>query len=147
MLKENTYDYKADIWSCGVVLYEILHRGLPHKSDAYKNKHKAILKYLQNNKVSYSKKLSSEVVDLLKNCLELDPKKRYTAQDILKHPWLTNIVTDEKRVTTYKPKISHSKHKWLNDDDNVQSNETENIVDQNQPMVDKNQSESADQAN
>ena len=112
MLKELTYDYKVDIWSCGVVLYEILHRGLPHKSDAYKNKHKVILKYLQNNKVSYSKKLSNEVVDLLKKCLELDPKKRCTAQDILNHPWMKNVET-EKRVTTYKPKISHSKHKWL----------------------------------
>ena len=122
MLKELTYDYKVDVWSCGVVLYEILHRGLPHKSDAYKNKHKAILKHLQNNKVSYSKKLSNEVVDLLKKCLELDPKKRCTSQDILKHPWMTNNDTTAKRVTTYKPKISHSKHKWLSDKSDIDSN-------------------------
>lgn len=115
MLKEMTYNYKVDVWSCGVVLYEILHRGLPHKSDAYKNKHKAILKYLQNNKISYSKKLSSEVVDLLKKCLELDPNKRCSADDVLKHPWMTSTTnTDNKRVTTYKPKITHTKHKWLN---------------------------------
>jgi serine/threonine protein kinase len=112
MLKENTYDYKVDVWSCGVVLYEILHRGLPYKSDAYKNKHKVILKHLQNNKISYSKKLSNEVVDLLKKCLELDPKKRLSSAEILKHPWM-NIESNSKRVATYKPKPTHTKHQWL----------------------------------
>lgn len=123
MLKENTYDYKVDVWSCGVVLYEILHRGLPYKSDAYKNKHKVILKHLQNNKISYSKKLSNEVVDLLKKCLELDPKKRLSSAEILKHPWM-NIESNSKRVATYKPKPTHTKHQWL-----PKTTEKENEID------------------
>jgi serine/threonine protein kinase len=115
MLKEKTYDAKVDIWSCGVLLYELLHRNSPLKSDAYKNKHKVILKHILNDKVTYSKKLSNEVVDLMKKCMEHDPKKRISAAEILQHSWL-NKDTNRKRVATYRPRISHVKHQWIHSD-------------------------------
>jgi len=34
-------------------------------------------------------RLSEEVVDLLQNILRQDPEDRYTAEEILRHPWIT----------------------------------------------------------
>jgi len=34
--------------------------------------------------------MGSEFLDLLKNMVERDPKKRYTARDCLDHPFLVN---------------------------------------------------------
>ena len=35
--------------------------------------------------------VSNEANDLIKGMLELNPNKRFTIEDILKHPWLKNV--------------------------------------------------------
>lgn len=129
MLKEEDYSFSVDIWSCGVVLYELFNRDTPFDSDSFKKNHKKILKNIKENvnDIYYSKRLSSDAVDLLKKCLVLDPKKRLNVKEILNHPFLKGVDTMDRIHKTYKPTVSHRKFQWLNRNETLAENEKQEI--------------------
>lgn len=51
-----------------------------------------------------------QALDLLKRCLALDPCRRLTAADALKHPWLRRPGVDEDKDGPRKPKEGVCKH-------------------------------------
>jgi len=73
----------ADIWSCGVILFVMVCGYLPFEDTNTTNLYKKILA------ASYKlpKFVSYEVTDLIKGILNTDPRKRFTIEDIRKHPW------------------------------------------------------------
>ena len=85
ILDNQNYDPElADIWSLGVILYVMLCGYLPF-SDENDEKNKNLI---LSGKVDYPKEMSNKVKDLLKHMLDVNIKKRYNFQKILKHPWL-----------------------------------------------------------
>ena len=83
------YDEKCDIWSCGVIMY-ILLCGYPPFNGETDNE---ILAKIKSGKFTFPDEewgnVSAESKDLIKNMLEFDPKKRYSASQCLKSNWLT----------------------------------------------------------
>ncbi|CRG99828.1 calcium-dependent protein kinase 3, putative [Plasmodium relictum] len=82
-----SYDYKCDIWSAGVLFY-ILLCGYP---PFYGDSDNEILSRVKKGKYSFKGKewanISEEAKDLIQNCLIMDPEKRISASEALKHPW------------------------------------------------------------
>ena len=87
VLKEN-YDEKCDIWSCGVIMYILLCGYAPFNGETDEK----IFEKIKLGKYTFPKKewdyVSSEAKDLIKHLLEYNPKKRYSANDVLKHHWM-----------------------------------------------------------
>ena len=78
------------MWSLGVIIYMLL-CGFPPFFDAQGNQ-KRLYKLIKLGKYRFPSPywdyVSEQAKDLIKNLLQLDPNKRYSAQQVLKHKWV-----------------------------------------------------------
>ncbi|XP_060230313.1 ribosomal protein S6 kinase alpha-6 isoform X2 [Meriones unguiculatus] len=85
------YDAACDIWSLGVLFYTML-AGYTPFSNGPNDTPEEILLRIGNGKFSLSggnwDNISDEAKDLLSHMLHMDPHQRYTAEQVLKHPWI-----------------------------------------------------------
>ena len=88
IFKDEGYEgFSCDIWSAGVTLYYMLAGVQPFKANKIEDLKEIILK----GKFEKIEDVSNEANDLIKGMLEFNPNKRFTIEDILKHPWLKNV--------------------------------------------------------
>ena len=86
--------YECDIWSLGIILFELLFGYSPFKGD---NVYEEVLSFPSKHKVS------KEALHLIRMMLLYKKEKRYSIEKIENHPWVLN-----KTVSTRKLwKISH----------------------------------------
>ena len=84
VLKKKGYDgSKADIWSCGVILFALLSGYLPFQGE------NVMRIYSKSFKADYAfpEWISPAAKNLISNLLVVDPQKRYSIPDIMKDPW------------------------------------------------------------
>ena len=79
--------YSCDVWSAGVTLYYMLAGIQPFKGGKIEEMKKTILKGIYDP----VEDISPEASDLIEKMLRLDPNKRITVEEILKHPWLKKV--------------------------------------------------------
>ena len=84
MWRDKPYDFKSDIWSLGVIIYEIAMLTVPFKAETIEDLYKKVCRgiFIPIESSVYSKELS----DLIKSMLNIDPKKRPSCNDILSIP-------------------------------------------------------------
>mmetsp|Transcript_1951 Transcript_1951/g.3384 ORF Transcript_1951/g.3384 Transcript_1951/m.3384 type:complete len:197 (+) Transcript_1951:426-1016(+) len=104
---EGQYDSKCDCWSVGVLLYVFMSGYLPFQGD---NRNEVFSK-IQNAKYHFKHQefevCSPEVIDLIKRLLIVDPKKRLSAGEALKHIWFTKIQQGEidTKISALNPDV------------------------------------------
>jgi len=84
MVQNKPHDYKIDIWSVGVLLYELLHGYPPFKGKTSDEKFKSILQ----KDIKFSPDISKEAQDLITLILNSDPARRPDFDTIFVHPWM-----------------------------------------------------------
>ncbi|XP_042473609.1 calcium-dependent protein kinase 20-like [Zingiber officinale] len=90
VLKRN-YGPEIDVWSAGVILYILLCGVPPFWAETEHGVAQAILRSVIDFKREPWPRVSGGAKDLVMHMLDPDPNKRFTAQQVLDHPWLQNV--------------------------------------------------------
>jgi serine/threonine protein kinase len=95
----NGYGNQVDLWSLGVIIYQMLCGYHPFDTNKginylYQQIKQCNLKFDNN----LWKDVSNDAKDLVTKLLVKDPKKRITADQLLKHPWILNHVQNNVTV-------------------------------------------------
>lgn len=77
------YGTYADIWSAGVILYNCV----TGKNPFYDENVSTLLTNILTANLTYPKYLSKDLIDLIQNIFIVNPKTRYTIQQISVHVW------------------------------------------------------------
>ena len=92
---QGNYDYKCDIWSCGVILYLLLCGHPPFDGDTENEIYRAIMKKKYTFNENEWKNISDETKDLIKHMI-CEADKRYNAEMVLGHPWIEKNANNAK---------------------------------------------------
>ncbi|RNF11313.1 putative protein kinase-like protein [Trypanosoma rangeli] len=112
VIRNEPYGTKADIWSVGCTVVELLNGGVPPWRKEFDNV-VSMLYLVGNTDVMLTiPEGSSELCrDFLKKCLERDTTKRPSAEELLKHPWLglpgEELSTATKGVSNVSSSTEH----------------------------------------
>jgi len=107
---QRSYGKECDLWSCGVITYFLLTKQMPF--DAPSSDPKDIFPKIVKGIFYYppwtEKGLSEESKDLIDRLIVVDPRKRLTAEQALRHPWIRNrrVGVEKKRrsISQTRPK-------------------------------------------
>ena len=88
-----SYGLKVDIWACGVIMY-ILLCGFPPFSSDNNSQEELFDKILAGQfefLPPYFDHISLAARDLIEKMLQVDAEARFSAQQMLDHPWMKTV--------------------------------------------------------
>lgn len=111
VIRAETYTPAVDIWSLGVLAYNMLSGKLPFDG----NNIKEVLRRVRAGRYSFPDAewgdISDEAKDFIRGLLEVDPKKRLTAREALAHSWLTSANISERAINNDRSALGYEQRK------------------------------------
>nr|Q43531.1 RecName: Full=Calcium and calcium/calmodulin-dependent serine/threonine-protein kinase; Short=LlCCaMK [Lilium longiflorum]AAC49008.1 calcium/calmodulin-dependent protein kinase [Lilium longiflorum]prf//2113422A Ca/calmodulin-dependent protein kinase [Lilium longiflorum] len=101
-LSQRQVSSASDMWSLGVILYILLSGCPPFHAPSNREKQQRILAGDFSFEEHTWKTITSSAKDLISSLLSVDPYKRPTANDLLKHPW---VIGDSAKQELIEPEV------------------------------------------
>lgn len=89
VLSEEGYSYSVDIWSLGILFYELIVGETPFQVID------KLDKFVYKKKIVYSKRMTRQCYELILSILEVDVSKRIGINQIKSHEYFRNIIWEE----------------------------------------------------
>ncbi|KAG8431139.1 hypothetical protein GDO86_019352 [Hymenochirus boettgeri] len=89
LVLERPYDHNSDLWALGCIVYELLVGTPPF----YTHNIFQLVSMITQQTVRWPRGISPELKDFLQGLLTKDPNKRLSWPDLLKHPFIKDLVT------------------------------------------------------
>ncbi|KAL1023741.1 hypothetical protein UPYG_G00045430 [Umbra pygmaea] len=107
IIAEAGYGLKVDIWATGVITYILLCGFPPFRSE--NNLQEDLFDQILLGRLDYPSpywdNITESAKELIGQMLQVNVEARYTAQDVLSHPWVT-VVTDDHMENNMKTEVS-----------------------------------------
>jgi serine/threonine protein kinase len=111
LLINKKYNNQADLWSFGVIMYEMLYGTNPYN---YPKKMSNLLELIETKEITFPNVYSKQCLDLLKSLLQTDVKNRIDWKKFFRHEWF------DKQIPS-----GFSRESLSNSMENLQSLDTE----------------------
>lgn len=111
VIRAETYTPAVDIWSLGVLAYNMLSGKLPFDGSNIKE----VLRRVRSGRYDFPdsewSEISEDAMNFISGLLELDPHKRLTARQALAHPWLNDKNLSERAITNDRSALGYDQRK------------------------------------
>lgn len=91
---QQCYDESADIWSAGIMMYQLLTGRFPFWENVRDCSLQQVWKSILTEPIDFDdsalRQVSPQARNLLQQMLQKDPSRRVSASDALRHPWLNS---------------------------------------------------------
>ncbi|KAH7312532.1 kinase-like domain-containing protein [Stachybotrys elegans] len=104
VIKQSGYDHKADIWSLGITALELAN-GEPPYADIHPMK--VLFLIPKNPPPVLEGNFTKAFKEFIELCVQRDPKKRPTAKDLLRHPFIRKA-----KKTSYLTELIERHSRW-----------------------------------
>ncbi|XP_015108506.1 serine/threonine-protein kinase GA29083 [Diachasma alloeum] len=114
ILAETGYGLKIDVWAAGVILY-ILLCGFPPFVSLDNDQEELFERILSGQyefTPPYWDPISDSAKQLISNMLQAQPELRFSAEDVLDHPWLVSFLGGEQAPGRGKSSLESSEQHW-----------------------------------
>jgi len=100
------YSYKSDVWALGVCLYTMIHGSLPYFGT---NKYQVVKELKSGDDLKIRDDIPMDVQDLLRGMLNHDPIRRFGTEDVMKNPWVRDVLLKNALMESFNTDPMKSK--------------------------------------
>ena len=150
MLKKEGHDHRIDIWSVGVLMFELLSGYSPFApKNSFSKSNQDLYQNIRKLKIYWPADMPPVAKNLITKILKLDPKERLSLDEILKHKWFQQIAQIKPLLVNDLPtekdqfifhmlnKVTPDVEKQINELLGITSNITKEIKPLPSPETDK----------
>ena len=98
VVQKTSYSYKADIWSLGVILFELLNSQTPFHARNRAEFENKVEASNYNFKAGVKENLTLESIFFLSQCLQHNEDERKCVTELIQHPYITKPYSEQQKI-------------------------------------------------